>query len=89
MSKRCPTGKYRHGSKVSACIAARKISKVVMNVYLCPSCKGWHIGHTNDPGRLALRIDELLRAHKRSLDARLSASAAKPPKADGGGADGC
>ena len=64
------TGKVRHASKVEACIAAKRISRVVMDVYVCPKCKSWHVGKTRDPFRNAARIDELLRRHARELAQR-------------------
>lgn len=72
MSKRIRgcTGKVRHASKEGACIAARRSKNVQMNVYLCPSCKGWHIGRSNDPLRKIARIDQLLRRHERETERR-------------------
>jgi hypothetical protein len=69
--KMAKCGKRIHATKEGACIAAKRISKVSMNVYRCRPCKGWHIGNTNDPARRALRIEELLNRHKRELTKRM------------------
>lgn len=71
MAKRCSTGKRRHPSKTVACIVAKKMKNVAMNVYLCPSCKGWHLGRTRDPYRCAERITQILDQYDRALAARL------------------
>lgn len=61
------TGKVIHHTKAAATIAAHRISKIVMNAYPCPHCRGWHIGHSNNPIRLANRITELLAQHATNL----------------------
>jgi hypothetical protein len=71
MAHQCK-GKVRHKSKEVACIVASKQKNVAMNVYLCPSCKFWHLGNTNDPARRANRITQLLERDKRDQQKRLN-----------------
>lgn len=54
------TGKVIHRTHNHAVAAALRLSKVVMNVYPCKACGGYHVGHSNNPVRLANRITELL-----------------------------
>lgn len=74
MSKRngC-AGKVRHRSKIGACIAVKRTGRnVAMNVYKCPACGFWHLGHSRDPYRMAARIDQVLGNHERELQKRLA-----------------
>lgn len=58
-------GKTRHATKVGACIEAKKILNVGVDVYRCPKCKFWHIGKTRSPIRSSDRIGALLDRHAR------------------------
>lgn len=66
------SGKKRHPSKLAACIVAKRMKNCAINVYLCPRCKGWHLGRTRDPYRTAARITQVLNRHDRELQARMT-----------------
>ena len=66
------TGKVRHPTKEGACIAVKRIGSCRLNVFLCQSCKGWHIGNSSDPWRKQKRIDQILRRHTLELERRLA-----------------
>ncbi len=60
--------KIGHPTKQGAIIAARRISKIILNVYLCDNCNHWHIGKSKNPYRQVKRIEELLKNHQKQLD---------------------
>ncbi len=58
--KRGECTKRRHANKEAACIAAKRVKNVQMNVYYCDRCKAWHLGKSNMGFRKADRINQLL-----------------------------
>lgn len=74
MSRDGCSGKKRHRTREIACIVVKRLKNCAMNVYWCPKCKGWHVGHSRDPYRMAQRVDQILAQHERALQARLSPS---------------
>jgi hypothetical protein len=60
----CKTGKRRHPNRIAAIITMKKINNRALNAYWCPTCKGWHLGHSNQDWRMQERIDQLLGLRK-------------------------
>lgn len=60
----CRTGKRRHPTRTAAIITMKKINNRALNAYRCPTCKGWHLGHSNQDWRMQERIDQLLGLRK-------------------------
>lgn len=54
------TGKVRHASKRTAVALWKKFNNAALNVYYCPSCRGWHLGTSRGEARTQARIDQLL-----------------------------
>lgn len=67
------TGKVIHPSKTAALITRRRVKNSLLNAYRCSACKGWHLGKSRSPIRLANRIDEILKRHEEELRKRLEA----------------
>lgn len=48
--RRACEGKVRHPDQASAAVAMRRLLArsplTMMSFYECPSCGGWHVGHT-------------------------------------------
>jgi len=53
-------GKLGHVKILSAQIAAKKYKNKQMKVYLCTTCKKWHVGRSNRNHDINSRLDQLL-----------------------------
>lgn len=52
------SGKVRHRNRHAAIKALKAINNRGLSGYLCPYCKGWHLG--NNPKKFQDRLDQLL-----------------------------
>ena len=63
----CCDGKIRHRNRTGAIIHLRKLNNAQMNLYPCPWCLGWHVGHSNREHKIQARLDQLLGPDPRTL----------------------
>ncbi|WP_157035652.1 hypothetical protein [Sphingobium chungbukense] len=47
------------------------MKNIAMDIYQCPSCKGWHLGRTREASRCADRITQVLDRHAAALAKRM------------------
>jgi hypothetical protein len=52
--------KIRHATRGGAIAHLKSLGNAQMHAYQCNYCKGWHIGHSNRPGKLQARFDQLM-----------------------------